>query len=373
MPYKIAGVAGTWYEPGTRKGNVGIAWRGQLSNGKWTELVTVETDHARAQAVVRHAIEERDRRTPPAAGTAVDLETAAFHYKATLRAKAEKDRVDRVVRYLGGATPVGAVNQSHVSIAAAAYRTERAATRRPQTYPPPSAATINRDITTPLRAIVRFAARQQWRTLIELQAVKPLEGERPRPPRPIAHDATVDRLLQAIDAAIAGCQPTAKGRRTAADRRRLSLQSLYALVLVVHERGYRISEWLRWEWKTIGLARAEADILLSKPDRWVTFDLSVEAVAALSALRPHGEGRVFPWHGRSAVYAAVDSVAPQGVRWRPHESRRAVVTAVIRATGDPVAAQRYVGHANIKTTLRYSVPETTSPQVRAGGSRGPKR
>jgi hypothetical protein len=135
MPYKIAGVAGTWYEPGTRKGNVGIAWRGQLSHGKWTELVTVETDHARAQVAIRQAIEERDRRTPPAAGVNVDLETAATHYKATLRSKGEKDRVDRLVRYLGGTTPVAATNQSHVSTAAAEFRKERAATKQKQTYP----------------------------------------------------------------------------------------------------------------------------------------------------------------------------------------------------------------------------------------------
>jgi hypothetical protein len=90
------------------------------------------------------------------------------------------------------------------------------------------------------------------------------------------------------------------------------LRSLYALVLVVHERGYRISEWLRWNWKTIALGRREAGILLSKPDRWVTFDLSVDAVAALSALQAREEGRVFPWHGRSAVYAVVDAVAPKG-------------------------------------------------------------
>lgn len=367
MPITIPGKAGTWYPPGTRKGNAGWAWRGRRPDGKWTELVTHEVDHAKAQARIREALEQFHRSRPPAAGAPVDLETAAHHYKATLRSDDEKVRVDRVVRYLGARTPVAAINQSHVSTAAAKFREERAATRRKQKYPPPSAATVNRDITTPLRAIVRFAARQEWRTLIELQAVKPLEGEVPRPPRPIARDATVDRLLQAIDAAIADCRPTAKGRTREADRRRASLRSLYALVLLIHERGYRISEWLRWDWETITLARLEAAILLSKPDRWVTFDLSTEAISALAALDARPAGKVFPWHGRSAVYAAVDAVAPKGLHWRPHESRRAVVTAVIRATGDPVAAQRYVGHANIKTTLRYSVPDTTSPQVRAGG------
>lgn len=367
MPYKIPGVAGTWYEPGTRRRNPTIVWRGQLPDGKWTELHTDATDQPGAQAYVRKSLDEWQRGRAPAAGEAVSLETAARHYRATLRGEDEKARVDRVVRYLGAETPVAAVNQSHVTVAAAKFRAERAAARARQTYPPPSAPTINREITTPLRAVVRFAAAQQWRPLIELRAIKPLAGETPAQPRRVAQDDDVDRLLEAIEAAAAACRPTAKGRAREADRRRQSLRALYALVFLAHERGYRISEWLRWDWETIALGRATASILLSKPDRWATFDLSPEAVAALSALDAREAGRVFPWHGRSAVYSAVDAVAPQGVRWRPHESRRAVVTAVIRATGDPVAAQRYVGHANIKTTLRYNAPDSVAPQVRARG------
>ncbi|WP_428673613.1 tyrosine-type recombinase/integrase [Reyranella sp.] len=371
MPIKDE--TGAWYAPGTRKGNVGWAWRGKRADGVWTELVTHEVDHGKAKARIREALDEFDRRRPPAAGAWVDLDTAARHYKATLRSSDEKDRVDRVVRYLGAATPVAAVNQSHVSTAAAAFRAERGAARGRQTYPPPSAPTVNREITTPLRAILRFAAAQQWRPLIELRAVKPLEGERPSPPRSVARDADVDRLLAAVGEAIEACRPTPTGRSKGADQRRLALRALHALILAVHERGYRISEWLRWDWETIDLGRGQASILLSKPDRWVTFDLSTELVAALAALDARPAGKVFPWHGRSAVYAAVDAVAPEDIHWRPHDSRRAVVTAVIRATGDPVAAQRYVGHANIKTTLRYNVPEPIGPQVRSGGKLVGKR
>jgi integrase len=373
MPYKIPGVAGTWYEPGSRRNNPFIIWRGQLPDGKWTELYTDATDQQGAQAYVKKSLDEWHRDRTPAAGEAVDLGTAARHYKATLRGADEKARVDRVVRYLGAETPVAAINQSHVTVAADKFRAERAAANGKQKYPLPSAPTVNREITTPLRAVVRFAAAQQWRPLIELRAVKPLPGEIPSPPRPVARDGDVDLLLEAITGATEECRPTAKGRSKEADRRRRSLRALYALVLLVHERGYRISEWLRWDWQTIDLSRATASILLSKPDRWATFDLSPEAVAALSAMDAREAGRVFPWHGRSAVYGAVDAVAPKGVSWRPHESRRAVVTAVIRATGDPVAAQRYVGHANLKTTLRYNAPDSVAPEVRARGIRVEKR
>lgn len=382
MPYKIAGIAGTWYEPGTRKGNVTIVWRGQLPDGSWTENVTDARDRAGAQAYVKRSIERWHRDRPPAAGSTVDLETAARHYKdAEARSDIERDRADRIVRYLGDKTPIAAINQAHATAAAKDFRTERmranaeAASAGRQTYPPPSAETVNREITTPLRAIVHFAARQLWRPWIQIEAVKPQEGEKPRPKGRAAHDGDVARLLQAIETAIAQCRPTAKGRARGALRRAVSLRALYALVLLVHERGYRISEWLRWDWESIDLGASSAKMMLSKPDRWVDFEMSPEAVAALSALDPREAGKVFPWHGRSAVYGAVDTISPKGVRWRPHDSRRAVVTAVLRNTGDPTVARDYVGHANVKTTLRYSVvdPAEVRPQVRAIGEAGAAR
>ncbi len=369
MPYKIAGQPGTWYEPGTRKGNATIAWRGQLPDGRWTEFVTDSANQSGAQAHLRRFLEQWHRDRPPAAGDQVALEAAAHHYKATLRADVDKIRVDRLVRWLGPELAVAAINQTHLSDAAGAFRRERAlANRSPkarQKFPPPSAATVNREVTTPLRGLVHFCAAQQWRPLIVLKAVKPLAGELPSPPRPVARDADVDRLLGAIETTIAACRPTPAGRTKGADARRASLKALRALVTLVHERGYRISEWLRWDFETIDLQAASASILLSKPDRWVTFDLSPMAVAALAQVNPRPAGKVFPWHGRSAVYAAVDAVAPKGLKWRPHESRRAVVTAVIRATGSPVAAQQYVSHANLRTTLRYDRPEQVGPAVRS--------
>lgn len=383
MPYKIAGQPGTWYEPGTRKGNATIAWRGQLPSGQWTEIVTPAGHQSAAQAHVRRFLEDWHRHRPPTAGAAVDLDTAAHHYKATLRSDDARDKVDQVVRLVGPRTPIAAINQSHLTAAAKEFIAERAAANAEalraapprQTYPPPSAETINRNITTPLRAVVRFAAAQEWRSLIELKAIKPLEGETPRQRPPAADDADVAQLLAAIENAIGQCRPTAKGRDKASTQKATGLRALYALVLLVHERGYRISEWLRWNWSTVTLGQAKASILLSKPDRWAEFELSPEAVAALSAMPARDQGKVFPWIFRSAVYGAVDAVAPPSanggrVHWRPHASRRAVVTAVIRETGDPAAARDYVGHANIKTTLRYSRPDVTSPQVRAGGRRG---
>lgn len=376
MPYKIAGLPGTWYEPGTRKGNANIAWRGQKPDGTWTEFVTDSRHQSGAQAHVRRFFEQWDRRTPPAAGAkGVTLEAAGHHYKeAKARSEIERERVDRIVRLIGRQLDVAHVNQTHLTAAARKYRrlralqNARARSERRQTFPPPSAATINRELTTPLRAIVRFAAKAQWRLPIEIEAVKPEAGEIPSLPRREAKDETVARLLEAIDQALATLAPA--GRRQLNYRRQLaSLRARKALLVLVHERGYRISEWLRWRWETIDLQAHSARILLSKPTRWVEFDLSAAAVAVLAQMPARSEGPVFPWRHRSQVYQAIDRIAPEGIRWRPHDSRRAVVTAVNRATGNVKAAQQYVSHASINTTLRYVIvdPTETAPSVRTGG------
>lgn len=376
MPYKIAGQPGTWYEPGTRKGNANIAWRGQKPDGSWTELVTDSRHQSGAQAHVRRFFEQWDRRTPPAAGAqGVTLETAARHYKeARAKSEIERERVDRIVRLIGPTLDVAHVNQSHLTQAATKYRrlralqNARARSEGRQAFPPPGTPTINRELTTPLRSILRFAAKAHWRPAIEIEAVKPEAGEIPSMPRRAAKDETVARLLLAIDEALTTLAPV--GRRQLNYRRQLaSLKARKALLVLVHERGYRISEWLRWHWENIDLQAGRAKILLSKPTRWVEFDLSPAAVSVLAAMPARDQGTVFPWRHRSQVYQAIDRIAPPDVSWRPHESRRAVVTAVTQATGNVKAAQFYVSHASINTTLRYVVvdPADTAPAVRIGG------
>ncbi len=376
MPYKIAGQPGTWYEPGTRKGNATIAWRGQLPDGSWTELVTDSRHQSGAQAFVRRVLERWHRDTPPtSAAQAVMLEVAAHHYKAArARSDAERDRVDRIVDLVGKDVPVGAINQTHLTEAASKWRQqrrlerERAIAEGRQAFPLPSTPTVNRELTTPLRTVLNFAEEQGWRTKIVIRAVKPAEGEIPSLPRPAARDRDVEAILLEIDTRLAALTPTGKGRDLNYHRQRASLQALRGLIVVVHERGYRISEWLRWEWATVDLQAGLARILLSKPTRWQEFDLSPTAVAALAQVPTDRRGRVFPWGHRANVYNAVDKI---GLHWRPHESRRAVVTAIIQQTGDPVLAQRFVSHASLKTTMRYRVvdPAETAAGIRTRGKR----
>ena len=85
MPYKIPGVPGSWYAPGTRNGNATIAWRGRLPDGTWTEFFTDATTNAGAQAFLRRFLERWHRdRPPPAGATDVTLAAVAGHGECCL-------------------------------------------------------------------------------------------------------------------------------------------------------------------------------------------------------------------------------------------------------------------------------------------------
>jgi len=142
-----------------------------------------------------------------------------------------------------------------------------------------------------------------------------------------------------------------------------------AFVWLVHERGYRVSEWMRldWEWVDLPKARARMAITKNKDElRWEDFELSETAVAFLAALGPRDAGRIFPWHSRSNIYKWSDRLIGPKLKWRPHESRRAIVSHIVAQTGDYKQAGRYVGHSSEKTTYRYRIlrsPEL-APAVR---------
>ena len=229
----------------------------------------------------------------------------------------------------------------------------------------PSRATIKsiREVITPYRALLKFAAGEQWRAEIVVRALPPAEGSLPPAPPVIAEDETVLALLEAIERRI----------DTAPTRWTLDKQlHKRAFVWLCHERGYRISEWMRFDWEWIDLPRARARMAITKNKkdlRWEEFELSPTAVAFLAALEPRDAGRVFAWHSRSNIYRWADDLIGPALKWRPHESRRAIVSHIVATTGDYKQAGRYVGHASERTTYRYRIlkaPEL-APAVRFRG------
>lgn len=368
MPYRLSGIAGTWYRPGERqRREAGIVWRGWTATGERREIATFATDQAGAGREVDRVLSAVARDRVPGAGEAVTLSAAAQHYRAGKDlSKADGERLDYVIENDGALLCAG-ITQATVTALVNKRRQERI----DASGKAPSADTLTRDVVTPYRAVMRFAHKQDWAPLREFESVKPRKDELPRMPRPTARDGDIQVLLDALAAEID--KVDALTGKYAARRQRIARQR-YAFLWLTHERGYRSIEWLRLDWSWLDLPAGMGRMLITKPRaRWVEFDLSAESVAALAALGPQDKGPVFPWRGRSAVYAWADKIGkPVGVRWRPHESRRAVVSAVLRATGDVKLAAKYVGHGSEKSTLRYHVvqPGADTPAVRRGGVRG---
>jgi integrase len=377
MPFHIHRIPGTFYRPGERKGNASIVWRGVVP-GRDRE-VEIRTDATAESAAARHVqnyIDAEARRAPAPAGAALDLATAAQHYAATNNpSKADQARIAFIVA-LHGALDVATVSQAHVNQACAAFRAARAAAieqaqaalaawhalerkpRRPSGHlyaaprvpAPPSTDTVNREVKTPYSAILHFAHGQGWRADIRVSSQKTPAGEAPRPPVRMAHDADVEGLL--ATPAIAAFPNRA------------------AFILLLHERGPRIGDALRMRWEWQDLQHAIGRVFIKKPaPRWFTFQMSPELVAALANMGAKDAGPIFTWGSRSNVYAWLDvAEAECGIKWRPHESRRAVVTGILKQTGNVRQAQKYVDHKSEKTTWRYvhMLPSDLAPRAKIG-------
>lgn len=371
MPKQIPGLAGSFYEPGERKGNRTYVWRGRTDDGVKIEIVTDAFHPTGAAAYVRKHLQERSRRRPPPArAEGVTLATVDRHYRAERNLDQRHPDTKRLDYIIGqdGEKPVGEINNAVIRATGEAWldkrRDEVTAAWKAESKPRPkmpSIETANREVITPYRALMHYAVEQEWRSEIVVKSLRPEEGVLPKPPPPIADDDTVLKLLEVIQSQIDSA-PTRWTREKNLLKR--------AFVWLVHERGYRVSEWMRfdWEWVDLPNARARMAITKNKNDlRWEDFELTPTAVAFLADLGPRDAGRIFPWHSRSNIYRWADiCLTPHGKKWRPHESRRAIVSHIVAQTGDYKQAGRYVGHASERTTYRYRIlrQPDLAPEVR---------
>jgi len=381
MPFHIEGKPGTFYRPGERKGNASIVWRGHVpGTDREFEIVTNQVADSAAARFVQNFIESKARSAPPEPGATVDLATVASQYKATKNpGKADIARIDFIVA-LHGDLPVRGIGQAHVNEACQAFRDARAGAiakaradlaawqalerkpvrpsghryKKPRIPPPPSTDTVNREVTTPYRALLKFAAGQNWASTIIVYAQRAPETEAPRAPVKVAYDSDIDILLATPAIAL--------------------FPDRTAFILLHQERGPRIGDALRMRWEWQDLPRAIGQTLIKKPTkRWFAFEMSPELVAAFANMGAKDEGRIFTWGSRSNVYAWLDVAEREcGIRWRPHESRRAVVTGIIRQTGNVKQAQKYVDHKSEKTTWRYvqMLPSDLAPRAKMERKKG---
>ena len=140
-------------------------------------------------------------------------------------------------------------------------------------YPSAKAGTVNRQVHTPVSAVLKFAAK---RGLSDFRQI-----DRPRQPKGRVRWLTPAEADRFIDA----CSPHLK-----------------PLVIFLFYSGARLGEALTLPWTQLDLARGEVQFLETKNGDPRGVPLHPRLIAALQAL-PHPGGRRIPSAGRAALCA----------------------------------------------------------------------
>ncbi len=251
--------------------------------------------------------------------TAIFLE-AAVGYMET---GGERRFISPLIRHFGD-RPLASIDQSAIDRAAKAL------------YPSAASATLNRQVYTPLSAILKFAAK---RGLCDFRQI-----DRPRQPRGRVRwlmPAEADRLIEA------------------------SSPHLKPLLIFLFYTGCRLSEGLYLDWPQVELNRAEVQFLQTKNGEARGVPLHPRLIAALQSL-PHREGAVFrrpdgePYarkrDGGGQIKTAFNGACRRAniIDFSPHDCRHTWATWHYAANRDLVSLMHLGGWQSEKMVLRYT-------------------
>lgn len=204
-------------------------------------------------------------------------------------------------------------------------------------YPSATPGTLNRQVYTPVSAILKFAAK---RGMCEFHLI-----DRPRQPKGRVRSLTpieAERLIEA-------CSPHLK-----------------PLVIFLLYTGCRLSEGLYLDWAQVDLKRCEVQFLRTKNGEPRGMPLHPRIIGALHALR-HREGAVFrrprdgqayaPKHDgggqiKTAFYGACRRAGISD--FSPHDCRHTWATWHYAANRDLVSLMHLGGWQSEKMVLRYA-------------------
>ena len=242
----------------------------------------------------------------------VTFEQAALAY---MRADGDKRFLGPLIVYFKG-LDISTIRQGHIEDAAR----ELYSTRAPSTW--------NRNVMTPTRAVINFAARREWCAPIKLDMFK---EDRP-------HRRAGDRAW--LDAFMKEASP-----------------ELAALALFMFTTGARISESLAMTWDDID--GRYADLVTKTGARRAV--LTREMLQALTGLDKQRE-RVFRYKSKRWVYKKWYEACDRAdiPHLTPHESGRHAfgTETVVRQGMDPATAAALGGWSSPRVLLdRYSHPE----------------
>lgn len=306
-PYKL-------YPPGSRRDNPFYIVRGRRPDQREFEATTGSADPEAAGRIAAdiYARIVNEGRRPAPVGRTFD-EACVAYVRWRNPSSADRERIGRLRRLLGP-LPVTAVGQEDLV---------RAAAQHPRKV---TGATLNREYTRPFAAVLHYARDADMRGDIRVRAF-PERAVNVR----VAEKGDVQILI-----ANAKTEP-----------QRLLLCWLWEL-------GSRITDTLRADWEGVDLAGSTIRLAIGKRGgAIVTLPLPETLVAALANM-PARAGRVFPWRTKSGVYKWLRPLCLKvGVKFRPHDARRALATEHFDAGADPRLVQELMAHGSLKSTMRY--------------------
>ena len=202
-------------------------------------------------------------------------------------------------------------------------------------YPKAAPETWNRNVFTPMAAILHRASRKGLCDWIRLERPK-MGPARVRWLRPEEAERLID-----------GAEPP-----------------LQALIVFLLFTGCRITEALSLDWGNIDLRARHVSIYESKTKTHRAVALNERAFLTLANL-PHREGFVFPWRTRGAVYKHWRPLCQKvGIKdLTPHDLRHTYATWLRKYAGqDLQGVMRAGGWRDYKSVMRYA--HVTSDEIR---------
>lgn len=257
----------------------------------------------------------------------------------------ERRFLERLISHFGSKS-ISHIGQSEVEAAAR------------KLYPGASASTINRQVFTPVSAIMSHAAKRKL-------------GDKPTFDRPAQPRGRIRWITyKEADKLIAGCA-----------------KHLAPLVTFLLYTGCRAGEAMSLQWREIDLERAHATFLDTKNGDRRGIPLHPRAISALEALK-HREGHVFLSRGARpfALTGAGGGQIKNGFAaackragitdFRPHDCRHTWATWHYAANRDIAALMRLGGWRSTAMVLRYAhvnVEDLTDSVSRIGENPGRRR
>lgn len=205
-------------------------------------------------------------------------------------------------------------------------------------YPNAGPATRNRQVISPVQAIINHAAKRGHCSLIRVERLFV-----PTPERKTAPDGWLDAFM------------------------RHAKPELGALAQFMAMTGARISETTRLDWRDVNLSAQTAYLRKTKNGDPRTVALPGPLAATLGALPGERKGRVFGYkdrHGPQRPWETAERRAGL-VHIPPHDAgRRLFATTMIRAGVDPVTVAKAGGWKSVRMVVDvYAQPADTTEAV----------